>query len=112
MTILNGTYSLINSVLYLVYPFASRSAAGTNSNAAELIQYLIQPLSTGPSLNTCHRCPFDDELFISVLSMPNLLSDLLSTIVSCIGLVKLGRQVPESNLSVEEKSGVPSITST
>jgi hypothetical protein len=103
---------LVNSFLYSLYHSSSNFANGTNSNAAELIQYLIHPDSFGPSSNTCQRCQFDVLLFTSVLLIPNLVSVWSSTIDRSIGFVKLGRPVPLSNLSVEEKRGVPSITST
>ncbi len=77
-----------------------------------MIQYLTHPCSAGPSLNTCHRVQLDELLVISVLSIPKRSSYDSSTNDASIGLVKLGHPVPESNLSVDENSGVPSITST
>ena len=75
-----------------------------------MIQYLGLPL--GPSSKTCQRCPLEEELVISVLSIPALVSVLDPTNESAIGLVKLGHPVPLSNLSSEENNGVPSMTST
>jgi len=88
------------------------SEAGTNLRAAEFIQYLSPPLSLGPSGKTCPRCESLDSLLTSVLLEKSQLSSYSAIFSSEIGFVKLGQPVPESNLSCELKSGVPSITST
>jgi hypothetical protein len=80
------------------------------SNAAEFIQYLSPHLSLGPSSNTCHKCESHD--FTSVLFIKNELSFFSDMKFSSIGFVKAGQPVPESNLSVEEKSAVLSTIST
>jgi hypothetical protein len=88
------------------------SLSGINFNAAELIQYLIHQRSFGQSLNTCQRCAFEVEEVTSVLVIQSLSSLFSQTKLSSIGREKLGHHVQLSNLSVEEKSGVQSITST
>lgn len=75
-----------------------------------MIQYLFPPCSTGPSSNTCPK--WLPLAFTSVLVVLWEVSSCSDTKFSSIVLVKDGHPVQESNLSVEEKSGVPSIIST
>jgi hypothetical protein len=48
----------------------------------------------------------------STRRMPWLVSTLATTFCFSSGFVKLGQPVPDSNLSIEENSGSPLVTST
>jgi hypothetical protein len=101
-----------NKNKYFSYQSSFIFSFGTNFKAAELIQYLIHPSSSGPSLNTCPRCASLFFDFTSVRGIASFVSFSSPMKLSSIGREKLGQPVPESNLSVDEKSAVPSITST
>ena len=75
------------------------------------MQYL-RPVGSGPSLNTWPRWESAFLLLISVLLANRLLSSLSTMLSGSNGLVKLGQPVPESNLSMEIKSGSPETMST
>ena len=65
------------------------------------------PVSVGPSLKTCPRCPLHFLHKTSVLTMPWEKSFLNSTFSVFSGLSKLGHPVPESNFVSEENSSAP-----
>ena len=80
------------------------------SESAPKVQGLEAPASIPalrPRLETCLRL---DRA--SVRDMPSVESFISITLVFSMGFVKLGQPVPESNLSVEAKSGSPVMMST
>jgi len=89
------------------------SLFGTNFKLAELIRYLfpVPPSpSVGPSLNTCPKWTPSTVHETSAVSIPpdtSVISYIILLVFGGIclaGLMKLGQPVPESYLSLLEKS--------
>lgn len=85
--------------------------AGSMFNAAELMQNR-SPVGAGPSSNTCPRCAPQRLHITSVRRIPWLVSVSNFTLFAASGAQKLGHPVPDSNFSLEVKSGCPQQTHT
>ena len=93
-------------------PAAFISSKGMKRSAAEVMQNLFPPRSTGPSSKTCPRWESAPALRTSTRFIPWDESPRRDTASGAMLLEKAGQPYPESNLSLEENRGFPLTTST
>src|SRR3989338_5107973 len=77
-----------------------------NSRDTELMQYLLPPLSLGPSSKTCPRCPTHFLHMTSMRRMPRVESSLVA-MLPLLASKNAGQPHPESNLVSEVNRTTP-----